>query len=288
MTNMRRFMNILVESDLDHREALNKTGFWGAAGAGCVILARDTGRILVAHRSDYVEQPGTWGGWGGAIDRGEDPVEAVKREVSEETGYMGRVEIEPLYVFKKDTFRYFNFLAIVDSEFSPRLDWENQGFKWCDFGDWPEPLHFGLVALFKDSASIETIKKHLPQEIDEELLTFPTMDKWLPADQQKAALEGWRIVTVREEDGDVPELTFIENPEEWFEGNVPEDFGKNVPGYRRFRGRNVQPVFHDDVDLWTYITYRARQGSVFHKKALSYIARFNPEERDHIRRETGH
>lgn len=143
--------------DHEHQRQLDKTGFWGAQGAGCLFAARSTRRFLVAHRSRHVEQPGTWGTWGGAIDRGEDPVEAVKREAREETGYTGEVFIEPMYVFVKGTFRYSNFLCVVDDEFTPRLDWENQGFQWCMFGKWPRPMHFGLEALLADAASQRTM-----------------------------------------------------------------------------------------------------------------------------------
>lgn len=166
--DIRRYLDLLLllENDdeaqeRDHRETLERTGFWGAAGAGCVILAQSTGRILLAHRSRHVEQPGTWGGWGGAIDRGEDPAEAVEREVREEAGYHGEARIVPLYVFAKGSFRYFNFLVVVADEFQPELNWENQGFAWCDFGDWPQPLHFGLVALFNDPKSLATIRAHV-------------------------------------------------------------------------------------------------------------------------------
>lgn len=174
MNYMRQLMNIILNEGVEddaakrereqnrvHADALEKTGFWGSAGAGCIIMAQDTKRFLIAHRSKYVEQPNTWGGWGGAIDANEDPAEAVKREVHEETGYSGPVRTVPLYVFKKDKFRYFNFLAIVNSEFEPQLNWENRGYQWCAFKEWPQPLHFGLVALFKDAASINAIKREM-------------------------------------------------------------------------------------------------------------------------------
>ena len=38
------------EQDQAHRATLHKTGFWGKRGAGCIVLARDTGNLLIAHR----------------------------------------------------------------------------------------------------------------------------------------------------------------------------------------------------------------------------------------------
>ena len=142
-----------------HSDALETTGFWGAQGAGCIFFAQDTKRFLIAHRSQHVEQPSTWGSWGGAIDAGEDPLTAAKREASEENGYEGPFEAVPMYVFVKGTFRYSNFLIIVPHEFTPELDWETQGYVWTKFGQWPQPLHFGLVALFKDPASAKLMRK---------------------------------------------------------------------------------------------------------------------------------
>ena len=54
-----------LENDDEHAETLAKTGFWGKQGAGSLVVAKDTGRILLAHRSRAVEQPNTWGVWGG-------------------------------------------------------------------------------------------------------------------------------------------------------------------------------------------------------------------------------
>lgn len=170
MTPFRRWLNIITEGthDHEHQRELNRTGYWGAKGAGCIVLARTTGRILLAHRSAYVEQPHTWGGWGGAIDPNENPEEAARREISEECGYHGHFDIIPLYVFKapSGSFRYYNFLAIVDEEFSPTLDWENQGFEWVEYGSWPSPLHFGLKALFADHDSDAVIRHAIENAVD--------------------------------------------------------------------------------------------------------------------------
>jgi 8-oxo-dGTP pyrophosphatase MutT (NUDIX family) len=146
------------QNNMSHSDALEKTGFWGKEGAGVVFMAKSTGRLLLCHRSGAVEQPGTWGGWGGAIDAGETPVEGANREAEEETGHPGPFDIRPLYVFTSGTFRYSNFLIVVEDEFAPILNWESQGYEWCEWGQWPKPLHFGLTALFNDGPSVQTIK----------------------------------------------------------------------------------------------------------------------------------
>lgn len=146
--------------DYEHAEALARTGFWGSRGAGAIVMARSSGRILLAHRSLAVEQPGTWGCWGGAIDRDEDPIAAVHRELQEEAGYEGAIlETRPLFVFRKENFSYENFLIIIEDEFTPSLNWESQNAVWFDVGDWPAPLHFGLDSLFADEASSRTISE---------------------------------------------------------------------------------------------------------------------------------
>ncbi len=171
---MRRYIDILMEASFSHDEiedihhkALKDTGFWGSQGAGCIILARSTDRILLCHRSKDVEQPHTWGNWGGAIDPGETPEEAAQREAYEESGHPGPFEAIPLFVFESGSFRYSNFLVVVDDEFTPtppsRQNWETQGHQWCEWGQWPQPLHFGLVSLFNDPASVAAIQKEIAE-----------------------------------------------------------------------------------------------------------------------------
>lgn len=148
------------EDDLEHQATLKKTGFWGKMGAGCIIFSRESKRFLIQHRSPYVEQPNTYGTWGGAIDRKDSIENAVKREVKEEAGYTGNIILHPIYIFKDSSgFQYHNFIAEVGEEFKPILDWESQGFKWCEFGDWPSPLHFGLKSVLNDTSSVVKMKK---------------------------------------------------------------------------------------------------------------------------------
>lgn len=146
--------------------------YWGDKAAGVIFISKDTGRILLAHRSERVDyEPGTWGTWGGKVEVDESPKDAASREVEEETGYDGVAKIHPLYVYKDGSFEYHNFLVIVPFEFTPQLNWENQGSKWVEYGEWPSPLHFGMEELIKNAGTkiqrvVELIKKRKLTEID--------------------------------------------------------------------------------------------------------------------------
>lgn len=66
MNNLRTIIesiikDVIIENDYEHQKELNKTGFWGKQGAGCIFYAKDTNRYLIAHRSRYVLEPNTWG-----------------------------------------------------------------------------------------------------------------------------------------------------------------------------------------------------------------------------------
>ncbi len=148
------------EDETEHFDALRKTGFYGKAGAGCVVMAKSTGRMLLPLRSRAVEQPGTYGVWGGAINPGDNPKTAAMREFEEETGCKQHIEMTPIYVFRSPTgFVYHNFLAVVPDEFKPKLNWETDKAIWCALNKLPHPLHFGLKAVLDDPESMAKIRK---------------------------------------------------------------------------------------------------------------------------------
>jgi len=118
--------------------------FWGNAGAGGIFYAKSTGKYCLAYRSKYVNEPHTWGVWGGAIDENESPEQAVKREIHEEAGYTGQFKMKPLHVYKSGDFTYHTFLIEVEDEFTPHLDWETEKYGWFALDEFPKNLHFGL------------------------------------------------------------------------------------------------------------------------------------------------
>lgn len=136
--------------------------FWGDEGAGILPICNTTGRILVAMRSDAVNEPNTWGIFGGKIDHNEEPpIEAARRELMEESGYVGKLDIHPAFVWVSPdkTFKYSNFIGVVDHEFDPEYDWETAYAEWMTLQEFlsAEPKHFGLKALI--SNSLDLIKK---------------------------------------------------------------------------------------------------------------------------------
>lgn len=130
--------------------------YWGKAAAGAVLFCTSTGRILLGKRSYWVNEPHTWGGFGGAIEPGERPAEGALREVQEETGLDEEFveSMRLLWTYKDGSFRYYNFLCSVPGEFEPWLSDETSEADWFDLDDLPSPLHFGFEALLPHLRSV--------------------------------------------------------------------------------------------------------------------------------------
>lgn len=123
---------------------------WGNRAAGLLIVARDTGRVLLTLRSADVVEPHTWGLPGGKCEGAEGTRSCALREFQEETGYGLPIVVAspPLHVYREPDFEFHNFLGFVDSEFEPELDWENEDFGWFALNELPRRLHFGVRELF--------------------------------------------------------------------------------------------------------------------------------------------
>lgn len=155
--------------------------YWGNEAAGCIFIAKDSGRILFAHRSPKNEfEPNTWAGWGGKIDNAESPAQAVEREVEEETGLSGDYKINHVWTYEDPEFgfKYYNYVVVVPHEFTPKLNWENDDSKWVEYGNWPTPFHYGMDALFaavgpKIKRIVDLIKRKKDKKVYEDMADVP-------------------------------------------------------------------------------------------------------------------
>lgn len=132
-----------------------ETGRWGNAGSGILFTTGD--RILLLHRSPYVEEPGTWGIPGGAVPQTSDgsfldAYKSAQRETREETGSLPSHDCVDEYVYEEEGFRYTTYICEVSEEdadrFHPVFNWENDDYAWVsldELGDYD--LHFGVLEL---------------------------------------------------------------------------------------------------------------------------------------------
>jgi 8-oxo-dGTP pyrophosphatase MutT (NUDIX family) len=149
--------------------------FWGKAGAGILFTCEEDNTIFLMHRSRYVEQPGTWGIPGGSVSGegmfdseigAERPTDEVfwagaQQETIEECGDLpDNIEVVDTIDFVSGSFVYRNFICNISLAsklaWTPtiELNWENDGFDWFDFGDFPSGTHFGVDYILEKGFSL--------------------------------------------------------------------------------------------------------------------------------------
>ena len=135
--------------------------FKGVVGVGTVFLALDTERVLLQFRNSDKRHKHTWGFWGGLVEKGESPYEALTRELDEELGLVPDInKLNPIDVYqsKDKNFMYYSFVAVIEEEFMPNLNGESCGYAWVNIGTWPKPLHEGARATLSYNKGNEKLK----------------------------------------------------------------------------------------------------------------------------------
>lgn len=130
-------------------------------GAGLLLVARSSERVLLLQRSDAVSEPGYWALPGGKVDEGESPRSAAVRELEEEAGYDGALTVlkEPIFIYEDIGLEFRTYFGYVEREFEPHLNWESDDAGWFLLRELPKPLHPGVVSLMKHG------KRKLNEEI---------------------------------------------------------------------------------------------------------------------------
>jgi len=111
---------------------------------GVLIKALDTGNVLLLYRNDKTP---TWALVSGGIDKGESPLEGLKREVYEEMfANPNKIDFKFIRVehIPEKNLDFFYYEGFVDKQFSPILDGENLNYGWFPKDKLPSPLYKGL------------------------------------------------------------------------------------------------------------------------------------------------
>lgn len=115
--------------------------------SGGLFLSKETNRFLFLLRSQG-RTAGTWGLVGGKQEPSDATAfQALKREIEEEIGETPSItKVIPLELYTSDDSNfYFNtYVLLVDNEFIPKLNDEHVGYAWCEYDNWPKPLHQGV------------------------------------------------------------------------------------------------------------------------------------------------
>jgi ADP-ribose pyrophosphatase YjhB (NUDIX family) len=130
-------------------------------GVGTIFVSTKTKRVLLNLRAPHKTHSMCWSLWGGMVENGEQPKDALLRELTEEMGSVPDIEkIYPFDVYqsKDKHFKYYSFVSVVEDEFVPELNAESCGYCWIDLGEWPKPMHQGAKISFCSLKSIEKIK----------------------------------------------------------------------------------------------------------------------------------
>lgn len=115
--------------------------------SGGIFLSQKTKRFLFLLRA-HGKTAGTWGIVGGKQEPQDNTLyETLKREMLEELGFTPAInKTIPLELFESNDqkFQYNTYVLLVDDEFIPKLNNEHKGYAWCNYFNWPNPLHKGL------------------------------------------------------------------------------------------------------------------------------------------------
>ena len=115
--------------------------------SGGLFLAKDTGRFLFLLRTQG-KTAGSWGIVGGKKEPGDiTAYDALTREIQEEVGKTPAIKkVIPLELFTSNdqNFQYNTYVLLVDKEFIPVLNEEHSGYAWCNYENFPKPLHQGV------------------------------------------------------------------------------------------------------------------------------------------------
>lgn len=120
---------------------------------GVLLICKETNRFMLLKRSKKSSYPKTWSIVSGGIDKGENMLEGIKRELREETQIdSDNIKFE-FFEHQNQLIPYFDFyLGYCEKELECKLDHENTDWGWFSMDNLPKPLfptlYSSLVRIF--------------------------------------------------------------------------------------------------------------------------------------------
>ena len=243
--------------------SLDAESFWGNLGSGVLVVARDTQRILLGLRSLGVEEPNTWGNFGGAIGISDDgePEEALSpegnalKEMSEEINYRGPIEMIPSFTYRNNSFTYYNYIGMVNSESQIALNqfnWEISELRWFTLDEVLSlsNLHFGISELLRQE---EMVTFNAPGIADEEYRTFFNKDFELTNEPQFVLFEELPVITQ-------DDIVYMATHPTWGNPILAEEYAYCHPNYFKRDLQGIEfPTFNANMnDINFPLTQRNR------------------------------
>ncbi len=103
---------------------------------GKAVVSDEKGRVLFLRRSEKCSRAGGWDFPGGGMDKGEEPVEGIKREIKEEAGIEVKevrvVDVRSEVLHKSGDVVVMLGYSCVTKDYNVKLSWEHDQFAWLD------------------------------------------------------------------------------------------------------------------------------------------------------------
>lgn len=166
LDDLHRFDPKLVENIKSiYLESISETDNYDF-GSGILFICPKTKRILLALRSENQDDSNVWCGFGGKGEPGETPVQTAMREVWEEARIHPRsykLVTPAIHINQNtDSFKFHNYLGIVDSEINPTINDEHKSAKWFSRPELAKiPLHHGLNTILSDDKKASVINNYI-------------------------------------------------------------------------------------------------------------------------------
>jgi 8-oxo-dGTP pyrophosphatase MutT (NUDIX family) len=133
--------------------------------SGILPIAANTKNLCLSWRAPGIRQGDVWGIVGGMVEDGSSVASSALREMGEEVGYYGPIELHQAHISSRKGFQYHSFIGIVPEEFEfkaePEYLFETSFIAWLPYSiviqiamEKPHQFHPGLLELLRESDAL--------------------------------------------------------------------------------------------------------------------------------------